>query len=195
MSAEGRHFSPLLLTPLTHSGVKRQTMPPEYEALAAELRHDHPRHPVLYLGVASCSVSAGAEETRAALWNWLREHNSGAELLEVGCVGLCSAEPILDIRLPGRRKLSFARVTAREVPGLLSNLLGPDPDPSRHSLLGQSREADAENWEGIPFLDEHPFFRIQTRRVLRNCGVIDPGSIDEYLARGGYQALPGRFIR
>ncbi len=189
MNPEDKRFSPLLLTPLTHSGVKRQSMSPEYEALAAELRHDHPRHPVLYLGVASCSISAGAEETRAALLNWLREHNSGAELLEVGCVGLCSAEPLLAIRLPGRQKLSFSHVTARRVPELLCNLLGPHPDPSRHSLLGQSRETDAECWKGIPFLDEHPFFHIQTRRVLRNCGVINPGSIDEYLARGGYKAF------
>ena len=189
MSAEEKRFSPLLLVPLTHSGVKLRAMSPEYEALAAKLRHDDPSVPVLYLGIASCSISAGAGETRTAVQNWLRESGVEAELLEVGCAGLCSEEPLLDIRLPGRQKLSFSRVTAETVPELLSNLLGPEPDPSRHSLLGQSREPGALPWEGIPYRDDHPFFRIQTRRVLRNCGIINPCSIDEYLARGGYKAF------
>ncbi len=189
MSADVKRFSPLLLTPLTHSGVKLSVMPGEYEALTAKLRHDNPLVPVLYLGIASCSISTGAEKTRCAMLRWLRESGVEAEFLEVGCIGLCSEEPVLGIRLPGRQMLSFSRVTAQAVPGLLSNLLGPEPDPSRHPLLGQAREPGAASWEGIPYLDEHPFFRIQTRRVLRNCGVIDPCSIDEYLARDGYKAF------
>ena len=189
MSSEAKRFSPLLLTPLTHSGVKLTVMPDEYEALAAKLRHDNPSVPVLSLGIASCSISAGAEETREAILRWLRENGSDAELLEVGCVGLCSEEPLLAVRLPGRQKLSFSRVTAQAVPDLLSNLLGPEPEPSRHPLLGQSRESGTAPWDGIPCLNEHPFFRIQTRRVLRNCGIINPCSIDEYLARDGYKAF------
>ena len=42
---------------------------------------------------------------------------------------------------------------------------------------------------GVPYLDEHPFFAPQKRWVLANCGIIDPTSIDEYIARGGYSAL------
>ena len=44
-------------------------------------------------------------------------------------------------------------------------------------------------WPDVPYLDEHPFFAPQTRWVLANCGLIDPSQIDEYIARGGYQAL------
>ena len=188
-NADSKLFSPLLLTPLTHCGVKQSAMPVEYEELAAKLRRDNPLCPVLYLGIASCSISAGAEETRAAVLRWMQEHHFQTELVETGCVGLCSEEPILGVRLPGKQRLFLSRVSAQVVPELLSNLFGSTPDPLCHSLLGQSREANADNWEGVPFLDEHPFFRIQTRRVLRNCGLIDPGSIDEYLAHDGYKAF------
>ena len=67
MSADVKRFSPLLLTPLTHSGVKLSVMPGEYEALTAKLRHDNPLVPVLYLGIASCSGSpARAGQRRSA---------------------------------------------------------------------------------------------------------------------------------
>jgi NADH:ubiquinone oxidoreductase subunit F (NADH-binding)/Pyruvate/2-oxoacid:ferredoxin oxidoreductase delta subunit len=41
----------------------------------------------------------------------------------------------------------------------------------------------------VPYLDEHPFFAPQKRWVLANCGVIDPASLEEYIAHGGYRAL------
>ena len=189
MSRERKIFTSLLLAPLTHSGVKQTAMPPEYEALTAGLRRDNPQTPVLYLGMASCSISAGAEDTRDAVREWLRRNQPSAELVEVGCIGLCSEEPILDVRLPGRSKLTFSKVSAPLVPELLSNLFSKTPDPARYPVLGQSREASALPWDNVPFLEDHPFFRIQTRRVLRNCGIIDPTSIDEYLARGGYKAF------
>ena len=44
-------------------------------------------------------------------------------------------------------------------------------------------------WPDVPFLDEHPFFAPQTRWVLQHCGIIDPTRIDEYIARGGFQAF------
>lgn len=189
MSRERKIFTSLLLAPLTHSGVKQTAMSPEYEALTAGLRRDNPQTPVLYLGMASCSISAGAEDTRNAVREWLRRNQPSAELVEVGCIGLCSEEPILDVRLPGRSKLTFSKVSAPLVPELLSNLFSKTPDPARYPVLGQSREASALPWDNVPFLEDHPFFRIQTRRVLRNCGIIDPTSIDEYLARGGYKAF------
>jgi NADH:ubiquinone oxidoreductase subunit F (NADH-binding)/NAD-dependent dihydropyrimidine dehydrogenase PreA subunit len=55
--------------------------------------------------------------------------------------------------------------------------------------LGQFRLAGSAPWPGVRPFDEHPFFAPQTRWVLANCGIVDPASIEEYLARGGYAAL------
>jgi len=55
-------------------------------------------------------------------------------------------------------------------------------------LVGQMGTKGFELWQGIPFMDEHPFFKNQKRVVLGNCGCYDPESIEEYIARGGYRS-------
>jgi len=56
-------------------------------------------------------------------------------------------------------------------------------------VLGQFRSKVLQAWPGVAYLDEHPFFGPQMRRVLANCGVIDPNRIEEYIARDGYRAF------
>ena len=109
-------------------------------------------------------------------------------MVKVGCIGLCSVEPIVDIQLPGRTRVSFQQVTAEKVPHLLDAVLGR-PAARGRLVLGQHRHATLTAWADVPYLDEHPFFAPQTRWVLANCGLIDPAQIDEYIARGGYVAL------
>ena len=112
-----------------------------------------------------------------------------ADVVEVGCIGLCSAEPLLDVQMPGLARISFQRVTHDMVSGLLDSVLKGNV-PHEH-VLGQFRTDKATAWHGVPFLDEHPFFAPQTRWVLANCGLIDPSSIDDYIGTGGYQAFAG----
>ena len=108
-------------------------------------------------------------------------------MINVGCIGLCSMEPLVDIQLPGRTRVSFKTVTAERVAGLLdATLAGQVPEDL---ILGQHRGESLEQWPDVPYLDEHPFFAPQTRWVLANCGIINPSQIDEYIAHGGYQAL------
>ncbi len=63
-----------------------------------------------------------------------------------------------------------------------------DMVPEEHVLL-QFPGKDLQPWPEVTVLDEHPFFKPQTRWVLANCGMIDPSNIGEYIARGGYRAL------
>lgn len=149
--------------------------------------------PVIYVGAGTCGLGAGAGKTTEAVRAYIGERRLDADILEVGCIGLCSAEPLLDVQLPGRLRLSFTHVTAERVSDLLDQVLAEEV-PS-DGVLGQFRPAtdgdsgpQARAWPGVPFLDEHPFFKPQTRWVLANCGLVDPKSIDEYLARGGYRA-------
>jgi len=110
-----------------------------------------------------------------------------AEIVEVGCIGLCSEEPILDVQLPGKTRISFGKVTADLVPRLLDEIFsGTACD---EFVLGQFRHGSLASWPDVPFLDEHPFLRNQRRWVLANSGIVDPGDIEEYVARGGFVAL------
>ena len=110
-----------------------------------------------------------------------------AEVVEGGCVGLCTAEPMVDIQLPGKTRVVFAHVTEDKVPALLDGMLaGAIPDVE---VVGQYRSETAAPWDDAPYLDEHPFFRPQTRWVLANCGIVDPARVEEYVVRGGYRAF------
>ncbi len=144
--------------------------------------------PTLYLGAGTCGLGAGAAKTKEAIHHYATAKGIDVDLIEVGCIGLCSAEPLLDVQLPQRTRVSFKNITADKVEALLDAVLA-NSIPEEH-LLGQFRAEEGNKpWDTVPYLDEHPFFAPQTRWVLANCGLINPDSLDEYLARGGYGAL------
>jgi NADH-quinone oxidoreductase subunit F len=151
------------------------------------LRRDEVRKPTLLVGTGTCGLGAGAAKTMEAVKAYLAEHRIDADVVEVGCLGMCSEEPMLDVQLPGKARISFCRVTADKVGGVLeAALAGTVPS---EGVLGQFRTPKTAPWPHVPFLDKHPFFAPQLRWVLANSGIIDPGSIDEYIARGGYASL------
>jgi NADH:ubiquinone oxidoreductase subunit F (NADH-binding) len=93
----------------------------------------------------------------------------------------------MDVMLPGRNRVSFQQITAMKVKDILDSVFcGEIPSGD---VLGQFRSSDHQPWGGIPWIDDHPFFRLQTRFVLRNCGILDPVSMEEYNASGGYGSL------
>ena len=153
----------------------------------AELRREVVARPTIFVGAGTCGLGAGAKDTLAAIHQYLDNHEVKADVVKVGCIGLCSLEPIVDIQLPGKPRVSFKQITAARVPALFDVALsGSMPEDV---VLGQHRSETLPPWPDIPYLDEHPFFAPQTRWVLANCGLIDPSQIEEYIARGGYRAL------
>ncbi len=151
------------------------------------LRNDHNTQPIIFVGAGTCGLGAGAAETIRATKAYLAQHQIDAQVIPVGCIGLCSSEPLMDIKLPGRKRISFEKVTGNKVEALLAGIFeGNLPD---QPVLGQFREQDdQQSWENVQYLDEHRFFQPQQRIVLENCGIINPESIEEYIARGGYKA-------
>jgi len=150
-------------------------------------RRDAPARPVIYVGTGTCGLGAGAGKTRAAIRAWVDAAAVEVDVIEVGCIGLCVEEPLVDIQLPGRTRLSFSRVTEKKAAPLLTAVFAGQAFPMEP--LAQFRHEGAMPWPGVRWLDEHPFFGPQTRWVLAHCGIVDPTSLDEYLARGGYGAL------
>jgi NADH:ubiquinone oxidoreductase subunit F (NADH-binding)/Pyruvate/2-oxoacid:ferredoxin oxidoreductase delta subunit len=153
----------------------------------SQLKKEVVNKPVIYIGAGTCGMGAGAGKTLKAVKNWLDENKVDAEVIEVGCIGLCSEEPLIDVQLPGKARLVYRKMTEDKVTGLLQSIFAQNV--SLDNLLGQHRHEKLESWQNIPFIDEHPFFAPQTRFVLKNCGLIDPSSIEAYLADDGYQAF------
>ena len=159
-----------------------------FKERAARLRRETLSRPVVFVGTGTCGLGAGAGKTLASIKEYLAAKKVEADVVEVACIGLCTAEPMVDLQLPGRTRVSFGKITADKVPALLDSVLLAGRIPFEN-LVAQMRHGAHAPWEGVPFFEQHPFFAPQTRRVLVNCGIIDPGSLDEYLARGGYRAL------
>ena len=153
-----------------------------------KLKRTKVEKPVIYIGAGTCGLGAGAGKTYEKVKEYLTEKKIKADVILVGCIGICSSEPLLDVKIPGYMRISFEHVTEDKVYVLLDKVLNGIL-PENFSVLGQFREEHLKAWDGVVFLDEHKFFKKQKRVVLENCGIISPNSIEEYIAHGGYKSL------
>lgn len=141
--------------------------------------------PRILVGTATCGRSAGAMEVLEAFEEELRKRNIDAVVMQVGCVGLCFLEPIVDIIKPGKPRICYGEVTPEIVSELVRDYLVED-NPRPDLALGTVGEGMLE---GIPRFFDLPMLKSQVRIVLRNCGSLDPEDIDQYIACGGYSGI------
>jgi len=143
------------------------------------------KEPIIYVGAASCGRAAGALDLLAGINAFLEEHNIKAKVMQVGCIGPCYLEPLIDIKMPGQPRVSYGNVNEKTLNLVLkSHLMGGTP----HAKLALGHFGK-EAFDGIQSFYELPMLKPQVRIVLRNCGLIDPEEIDQYLAVDGYQGL------
>jgi NADH:ubiquinone oxidoreductase subunit F (NADH-binding)/Pyruvate/2-oxoacid:ferredoxin oxidoreductase delta subunit len=143
--------------------------------------------PIIYIGTATCGRIAGAIETLETIRNYLSERQIKATIIEVGCLGICSEEPIVDIQLPGKARVAFSRITSDKVTSLLDDVLNKIIPLS--NVLGQYPDETGETWKEVALIGSLPYFYNQRRLILKYCGIINPASIEEYFAVGGYQSF------
>ena len=141
------------------------------------------RSHVLICGGTGCT-SSGSMAVRAALEKELAAKNLEEEIkiVTTGCFGLCALGPIMIIYPEGT---FYTMVTAEDVPEIVEEHLLKGRIVER--LVHNEMKTTAEN--PVSSLNETSFYKKQHRVALRNCGVINPEVIDEYIAMDGYQAL------
>ncbi|MHB0877021.1 MAG: NADH-quinone oxidoreductase subunit NuoF [Anaerolineae bacterium] len=132
----------------------------------------------ILVGLGACGVAAGARRTMEELRRGIAERGLDVDLSISGCMGMCYREPLVEVRRPGTTSVVYMEVTADRVPRLLDEAV----------VAGTVIEEWVGRSEALA-CPEDSFFAKQHRIVLRNCGIINPESIDDYLARGGYEAL------
>ncbi len=146
--------------------------------------------PVISLGTASCGRAAGAMEVLKSIKATLRRRRLKARVMQVGCIGPCYLEPLMDIALPGRPRISYANVTPGNARSIVESCLiegRPRPELAAGHHGNGLRKKDEVFLEGIPRFFDLPMLKPQVRVVLRNCGLIDPENLDHYLANDGYR--------
>lgn len=141
--------------------------------------------PIVYVGAASCGRAAGAVQLLAQIDRFLKENNTAARVVQVGCIGPCYLEPLVDIQMPGQPRISYSNVTPKSLSSILEGHV-VQGKPLAKAALGHFGKVP---FDGIPRFFDLPMLKPQVRIVLRNCGLIDPEDIDQYLAVDGYQGL------
>ncbi len=151
----------------------------EWEALK------HSDKPCILVGAATCGQAAGALPVLKAIKSELLQHNIQATIIQVGCIGTCYAEPLINIIKPGRPHIYYGNLTPEVAAQLVEDYLVKD-DPRPDLALGSVGD---NNIEGIPKFFELPMLKPQVRIILRNCGLFDPENINLYIAQDGYSGL------
>ncbi len=140
------------------------------------------RSHVLVCGGTGCT-SSGSDKIHARFDAQLKEHGLDKEVsvVKTGCFGLCEAGPVVIVYPEGT---FYSHIKVEDV----------DEIVAEHLLKGRIvrhlvYHEKGEQPEVGRALNDIGFYKHQTRVALRNCGVIDPENIDEYIAFDGYKAL------
>ncbi len=132
----------------------------------------------ILVGSATCGRAAAAENTAKAFGE------RGLPVRHVGCLGFCYLEPLIEVRKDGYPAVLYNHVDAARAAAIT--------DATEKGALADGAFAvrgERGRWlnaEKTPILEELDVWKHQTRRVMSNCGVIDPERIEDYLAAGGY---------
>ena len=124
------------------------------------------------VGMSSCGIAAGARVTLETITRKVAEKALPWKVVSTGCMGACHAEPLVEVRAPDGARFLYANVDAAKAERIVAEHLAAGA-PAADLLIPA----------------DYPYLARQKRIVLANCGVIDPESIDEYIARDGYSAL------
>ncbi len=155
-----------------------------------------PSVPRIAIGMGTCGRGNGAESLYHAFIEICERSGTDFYLTGTGCFGACYQEPLVNVYIPGSPLLILQRIQANDAGRIVHDISS--------GKIGDSELAycKVEEWDHItgttryghgypdvPLWNEVPFFKNQKKIVLRNCGLINPDDIEEYIAVGGYQAL------
>ncbi|MBV1698608.1 MAG: NADH-quinone oxidoreductase subunit NuoF [Hyphomicrobiales bacterium] len=125
----------------------------------------------LHIPIDAAALAVGAEDVARAIESAAARHKVAVEIVRNGSRGLYWLEPMVEVETPAGR-IAYGPVTAADADGLLTALLGN----GAHALrLGPTEEI--------------PWLKRQSRLTFARCGIVDPRSLDDYRAHGGYRGL------
>jgi NADH:ubiquinone oxidoreductase subunit F (NADH-binding)/(2Fe-2S) ferredoxin len=155
-------------------------------AARAQARPAVADRPIIRVGMSTCGMAAGAEPVFAVLNTEVKNRSLDWRVRRTGCAGMCSMEPLVEVTLPGQPAVMFGEVTPEFARQIVVDCAAGKPLPAENRVPGLAELARVAG-DPVPAPGEDA--PRQYRIVMRNCGVIDPEEIDEYIDRGGYQAL------
>ncbi|MGD9368663.1 MAG: NADH-ubiquinone oxidoreductase-F iron-sulfur binding region domain-containing protein [Desulfobacteraceae bacterium] len=159
----------------------------------------HPKGIKVNVGMASCGIAAGARDAFDKATEAFKD-DKGVTIGHTGCLGYCEIEPLVEILADGKPRVIYKNITPDKILEAVDDY--QNGISKKKWILGQMRDPrsvlddDVDNpmdhiepFEAIPFIEDVPFYKNQVKIALRNCGYINPDSIEESIAKKGYLAL------
>ena len=154
-----------------------------------------PTTPRIAVGMGTCGRGNGAEGLYHAFIEAIESSGMNFYLTSVGCFGACCQEPLVNVYVPAQPLLILHQVQTSDAARIIHDVSGGNITPELvyckiaewDHITGSIRYG--HGYPEVPSWHEVPFFKGQKKIVLRNCGLINPDDIEEYIAVGGYQAL------
>ena len=126
----------------------------------------------IFVGLGSCGIASGARQVYETLQEELTRRKLQIPLSVTGCIGACHREPLIELRLDDGSRFLYGEL---------------DPEKTRRVVEEHLIGGNPVEEYLIPL--DYPYLSKQKKIVLANCGVINPESIEDYLAAEGYAAL------
>ncbi len=140
----------------------------------------------IIVGTGTCGNASGAQATIAEFKKIVDEKGlKDVKIRSVGCMGLCSYEPVVEVVAPGMEKVIYGGVKADKAAEVVDSIASKTI--LKDMVVGGVTFTEDKNASAID--NAVPSYNKQKRIVLRNCGVINPENLEEYVARDGYKAL------
>ncbi len=127
----------------------------------------------LIVGQGSCGIAAGASRVYNAIAEEIKNSGADIELGSTGCIGTCYLEPIVDFIDDDGKKITFVELDEEKAKEIVKDIVAGKAESSEYIISDEDKEALSK----------------QERISLRNCGIINPESLDEYIETGGYKAI------
>lgn len=156
----------------------------KFKALNRQLTYVEHDVPIIFIGMGTCGLASGAGKVEEAIKAELKKLNIKAQIERIGCIGYCAVEPIIEIKHPGQDRVVYSEITPKIVTKFVQKTI-VEKVIFKEKLLCTHGPTNGE----VLNINETPFFRRQKKVVLENCGIINPQSIDAYIASGGFRAL------
>jgi len=170
-------------------------------AAAAGATTLYPDQLKIVVGAGSCGLAVGAGEIEKVAIETVEKFGLEATVVRTGCIGFCGREPLLDLVLPDGPRVSYGNMTVEKTRELLNGYAGnrklmPEIvlgyfEKEEYVLTDETYQYGPlpAELEGATKWCDLDFYRQQKKVIMRNCGSIDPLSIDESIVRGAYRAV------
>ncbi|NPV91782.1 MAG: NADH-quinone oxidoreductase subunit NuoF [Firmicutes bacterium] len=138
------------------------------------------------IGLGTCGIAAGGKDLWTGVSGYIGAQGLDIEMISTGCIGMCYAEPLMEIHMPGQPRVIYGNLNPEIAVEVLKKHLKGEAS-LEYAVAQESR--GFKSLPNIMELADHPFYTKQVKTVLGRCGIIDPDQINHYIAFDGYAAL------